>query len=187
MTATHLGDQLKYLRHQHHLTQTALANQLHVSRQSISSWETGRYQPDITTIQQIADFYQISMDTLVANTPTKQSANHDFLSTTSWLLLAVLIIERITQFSTTSGFFWIDGLTLILVGLIVLKIWLIHKHQFQLADKLQLWGLGLFSIISFVSGTLNLFSMGFGLMTTCQFCGLVALAVVIRHHKIHTK
>ncbi len=44
------SEQLKTLRQQHHLTQQALADDLHVSRQAISNWENDKNMPDIEVL-----------------------------------------------------------------------------------------------------------------------------------------
>ena len=45
---------LKTLRRERQLTQEALAELLHVTRQTVSSWETGKTQPDIETLTALA-------------------------------------------------------------------------------------------------------------------------------------
>ena len=47
------------------MTQAAMAEQLHVSRKTISSWETGRTYPDVTMLVKISDAYQVSLDNLL--------------------------------------------------------------------------------------------------------------------------
>lgn len=59
------SNNMKEVRQQRALTQTEVANQLHVSRQTISSWETGRTYPDILTLITIGKVYQISLDKLL--------------------------------------------------------------------------------------------------------------------------
>ena len=45
---------IKLLRAEKGITQEQLAEQLHVTRQAVSSWETGKTQPDIETLPRIA-------------------------------------------------------------------------------------------------------------------------------------
>lgn len=52
-------------RRQNAMTQEQLAQKLHVSRQSISSWEQGRTQPDLAMLQQLAELFHISLDELI--------------------------------------------------------------------------------------------------------------------------
>ena len=50
-----VGKNLRRLRQRENLTQDALAEQLHVTRQAVSSWETGKTQPDIETLTALAE------------------------------------------------------------------------------------------------------------------------------------
>ena len=45
------GKMLKALREKRNMTQTVLAERLHVSDKAISKWETGRGFPDISILQ----------------------------------------------------------------------------------------------------------------------------------------
>lgn len=47
------------------LTQEEVAEKIHVSRQTISNWETGRTLPDISSLIFISEIYQVSLDTLL--------------------------------------------------------------------------------------------------------------------------
>ncbi|MCH5465483.1 helix-turn-helix domain-containing protein [Levilactobacillus tujiorum] len=59
------GERLKQTRQQQNLTQSAVAEVLHVSRQTISSWETGNSYPSIDSLIELSDFYHLSLDTLL--------------------------------------------------------------------------------------------------------------------------
>ncbi|KAF1299475.1 hypothetical protein BAU15_02190 [Enterococcus sp. JM4C] len=59
-----MGVKLKQLREQHGLSQADIAKKLHLSRQTISKWELGNSQPDLDCLQQLALFYQQSLDEL---------------------------------------------------------------------------------------------------------------------------
>lgn len=60
-----LGAKLKQARADHQLTQQAVATQVAVSRQTISSWETGKSFPDIDSLVTLSNLYGISLDTLI--------------------------------------------------------------------------------------------------------------------------
>lgn len=60
-----LGKKLKDKRLEADFTQQELADRLHVSRQTISSWEVGRTFPDLTTLVSLSDLYEIPLDDLV--------------------------------------------------------------------------------------------------------------------------
>ena len=59
-----LNEKLTLLRKQNNLTQEQLAEELAVSRQTISKWERGDSIPDIKSMVQIADYYELSLDQL---------------------------------------------------------------------------------------------------------------------------
>ncbi|OPF86150.1 hypothetical protein BW731_12315 [Vagococcus martis] len=47
------------------LTQDELAEKIHVSRQTISSWENSKSLPDVTSLILLSDVYEISLDELI--------------------------------------------------------------------------------------------------------------------------
>lgn len=60
-----IGEQLKRARSQIGKTQEEVANALHVSRQTISSWENKRSYPDISSLLNLSDYYNLSLDRLL--------------------------------------------------------------------------------------------------------------------------
>ncbi|MCM6931528.1 helix-turn-helix domain-containing protein [Enterococcus italicus] len=60
-----IGEQLKRARSQIGKTQEEVANALHVSRQTISSWENKRSYPDISSLLNLSDYYNLSLDHLL--------------------------------------------------------------------------------------------------------------------------
>ena len=60
-----LGAKLKQARADHQLTQQAVATQVAVSRQTISSWETGKSFPDIDSLVTLSNLYGLSLDILI--------------------------------------------------------------------------------------------------------------------------
>lgn len=60
-----IGKRLLLLRQQKGMSQEELANQLHVSRQTISKWESDLSLPDMKTMLDISDFFQISITELL--------------------------------------------------------------------------------------------------------------------------
>lgn len=59
------AQQLKKLRTQKGLSQEGLAEQLHLSRQAISRWETGETAPDLDTLVKLASIFEVTLDELV--------------------------------------------------------------------------------------------------------------------------
>ena len=59
-----MGQIIKRLRKKRNLTQEELAEQLNISAQAISKWENGTSLPDISQIVPLADYFEVSTDTL---------------------------------------------------------------------------------------------------------------------------
>ena len=56
---------LKKLRTDKNLTQDALAEKINVTRQTISSWENDRTQPDIDMLELLADAFEVGIEELI--------------------------------------------------------------------------------------------------------------------------
>jgi transcriptional regulator with XRE-family HTH domain len=66
------SETLKQLRTNKGLTQRDLASLLSLSHGSIAMYETGKREPDISTIKKIATFFDVSIDFLLGSkTPDK--------------------------------------------------------------------------------------------------------------------
>lgn len=59
------GENLQFLRKRRSLTQEELAEQLNVSRQSVSKWESDAAFPEMDTILTLCDLFSCDMDTLL--------------------------------------------------------------------------------------------------------------------------
>lgn len=64
-----IGNQIKTQRALKHWSQQELAEQLHISRQSISKWEQGTALPSFENIILLSDLFQISIDSLIRQDP----------------------------------------------------------------------------------------------------------------------
>lgn len=60
-----IGDKIKQLRKQQHITQEKLAAYLNISYQAVSKWENGTALPDVTLVPQIANFFGVTADELL--------------------------------------------------------------------------------------------------------------------------
>ena len=59
------GEKLKKEREKKGWSQEYLATQIHVSRQSVSKWETGKNYPSIEVIIELSDLFGITIDELL--------------------------------------------------------------------------------------------------------------------------
>lgn len=53
------------LRTKHGLSQEALAEKVHVTRQAVSRWETGETAPNTETLKQLSRLFDVSINTLL--------------------------------------------------------------------------------------------------------------------------
>lgn len=63
-----LAKRLRELREKKNLTQTELGKLFNLSKQAISSYETGGSEPPPDTLQGIADYFNVSIDYIVGRT-----------------------------------------------------------------------------------------------------------------------
>ena len=62
-----LGNKILTLRKKNNITQEELAEQLNVTRQTISKWELGETSPDIKQAKELSKIFKVSLDELVDN------------------------------------------------------------------------------------------------------------------------
>lgn len=82
MNAENIGKYLKKLRVKHNYTQEELAEKLHITRQAISSWENGRFIPDIEKIYDLANLYDLTIEEIYAggNLKSPHKSNEIFIN-----------------------------------------------------------------------------------------------------------
>ncbi len=68
-----LKDNLRFLRRKAGLTQAELAKKLHIKQYNISDYEIGRIEPNINTLINFAEVFNVSIDFLVG----RKSKNDD--------------------------------------------------------------------------------------------------------------
>lgn len=132
-----IGDKIKQQRKQKRLTQEELSEKLHVSRQTISKWETGLVTPDVDNIIQLCQIFEISTDELLTNSSnyiSKKAFIIDIItmaiSMIGTLVFSVLLITN--KVNADSSVVTINAygiLSIIFLGLLITSIiLLIIKH-----------------------------------------------------------
>ena len=58
-------ERVKELRIENNLTQKQLADKLQTTNSSVCDWEKGRSQPDLKTLANMAQLFQVSVDYLL--------------------------------------------------------------------------------------------------------------------------
>ena len=69
-----VGKKLRCLRKKRGITQDGMGNFFGISRQAISSWESGKSLPDIDNLIALARFFNVSLDYLLILDPTPVTA-----------------------------------------------------------------------------------------------------------------
>lgn len=64
------GNRLKVLRKEHGYSQESFAQELNMSRQAISKWESGQGYPEMTTLIQISQIFGVTIDYLLKGKET---------------------------------------------------------------------------------------------------------------------
>ena len=62
-----LSENLQFLRQRRGITQEQLAEELDVSRQSVSKWESGASDPSTANLLALAELYGVSVQELLEN------------------------------------------------------------------------------------------------------------------------
>ncbi|EOB4310352.1 helix-turn-helix domain-containing protein [Listeria monocytogenes] len=68
---------LKKLRENENLTQNQLASKIGITRDTLANYETGRREPDFTTLKNIASYFEVSTDYLLGR---EEFDNSDLLA-----------------------------------------------------------------------------------------------------------
>lgn len=120
---------IKDARQNNNISQESLAEQLGVSRQTISSWENGKSYPDIVSIIKMSDIFNISLDKmlkedkkLVNNMQEKMDTVKSNKSIVFTILFAIILFGGIYFIQTFVDIPKIDNLYLnigVLIAFIV--------------------------------------------------------------------
>lgn len=129
-----IEDKIKTYRKEKGWTQKELAELLHLSDKTISSWETGRTYPDLDSLIQLADLFDLTLDELIKE-DTKMIKNLDkkikrntytlpIISISIGLILIVLIAYMTLSPNSFSGtiIMWLSMVISIGLVIFVLKI-----------------------------------------------------------------
>ena len=73
-----LSEKICYCRKKSGKSQEALAEQLGVSRQAVSKWETGEAEPELKKLRLLAEAFGVSTDWLLSDEEPQEEAKSDF-------------------------------------------------------------------------------------------------------------
>lgn len=150
-----LSEKLKSARLAKELTQSEVAKELYVTRQTLSRWEQGKTLPNIYAIQELSRIYDISLNDLVKNTvfENKESQNVkrlNFFALFGALVFNIFLFSLVILFFSAS-FIMLLGISLTMIfSPLIFIIFVIKDIQdfniFQLSLTIFFFCIGLFSI-----------------------------------------
>lgn len=103
------GEILKKLREQTGISQRKLAEVLHVSQQTVGSWEVNRTTPSPEIMNKIADYFGVTLDSIYGRKTTNnsiQQENHATRIPVYGYVAAGIPIEAIDNFDSTDPDDW---------------------------------------------------------------------------------
>lgn len=86
-----ISKNIKKLRTSAKITQQELAEQLNVTRQAVSSWEQGKNQPDIQTIEALAKVLDVSIEEVIYG--SKEVRNKKRLTLRMVVMLVICVLS----------------------------------------------------------------------------------------------
>lgn len=151
-----LGEKIYELRNQHNLSQGDLANELNISRQSISKWENNNSTPDLEKIVKLAEIFNVSLnelikdeeqktpeiDTSVQNTHTENSLSENELDKSKSKKIKLTTVLKIID----------------IVGFIALILCFFYRFTLVISDESNVFWFdsGKFTTYSFFDGVIKI-------------------------------
>lgn len=108
MKKENTGENIKKLRTGHNMTQQQLADALSVSRPTIASYESGRTQPDVEMLKQIADLFHITVDGLIGKPTENHFVSIYRVGMFTGLALNIIVAARNLLIYIKNQFFWVE-------------------------------------------------------------------------------
>ena len=180
------GETLTALRKTRGLSQEQLAEELDLTRQTISKWERAESSPDISVLVEIADLFGVTLDALVRGQDVEQSSverkgkeskyNRHAISYVAegggWIvaIFAFIITTLITGKMTFQWLYFLYTLPVVLiVKLIFNSIWFNPRNNYLIISAL-LW-----SILAAIHITFLYFGIDVGLVYLLGVAGQVVI------------
>ena len=77
MNQQRMGEFLRQLRKEKGLTQEELAEKFYTSSRTVSRWETGKIMPDLNTLIDLADFYDVDIREIIDGERKENNMDHE--------------------------------------------------------------------------------------------------------------
>ena len=144
-----LSDKLYMLRKKSGLSQEQLAEQLSVSRQAISKWESGQSVPESEKLIAISNYFDVSLDYLLKDENENESNDNESNDNAP---------ETGTIQNTSDRTNWFLGVIICVGGIVCLILWGLlsifsptASNQLSESSMIQIDGNGIFLILCIVA------------------------------------
>ena len=113
------GEQLRKAREEKGMTQQSLAEQLYVSRQSVSHWECGDRYPDLVTAKKISQVLDVSLDDLLSGkemikvVERNPVVENKTINNLTIALLALIALSYFWEIAWRAMFLWMSSCLLL--------------------------------------------------------------------------
>ena len=138
------AENLVYLRQHYGVTQEGLAEQLSVSRQTVSKWEAGTNYPEIDKILVLCDLFHVSMDDLIRGSvsvakegDTERYDAHmnrfdlSIAAGVMCILVGVGVITLLEAFGAPDNLSAAAFLSFVVIGVVVLVMGSLNHSEFK--------------------------------------------------------
>ena len=151
-----VANNIATLRKSKGLTQAELAEKLNYSDKSISKWERKEGFPDIFTLKELADFFDVTVDDLYSDKPIVKKKKPSFLSKSKiivpllsiglvWLVSTILFMFAVLFFYHEIPNSWLIFIYAIPIsGIIGIVFSNIEHHRLYnlISESILVWGAG---------------------------------------------
>ena len=127
-----LSEKLLKLRKQSGLSQQELADQLNVSRQSVSKWELNESVPDISNILALSEIYHVSTDYLLKDSienDTKENRIDLMIVISTCIVFIGLLSAYMLWKHYQNSICLLVGMLIQIIGIIIFEIFALPTHQ----------------------------------------------------------
>ena len=143
-----LADRIQYLRKKKGISQEELAEQMMISRQAVSKWESGLRAPDLEKIVMLSDYFEVTTDYLLkgvepevkvfAESAGKEAAEKEKRENERSLKTQMVEVQK-----PDARLFTVAGTAINIIGLIVAVIlWIEQQVQYSVAIGLIFMAVG---------------------------------------------
>ena len=133
-----IGKFLQTLRKEKSLTQEQLAEQMNVSRRTVSRWETGSNMPDLDILMELSDFYSVDLREILSGERKSEQMNQELKETV--LQVADYSNEEKAGLLRRMHWMFIAGLAGFLVFLVTVALGLENTSPYEAIGS---FGLGI--------------------------------------------